>query len=814
MAKPVPSHARVVVIGGGIVGCSVAYHLTKVGFKDLVLLERKYLTCGTTWAAAGLVGQLRANEVLTKLAKYGTELYARLEEETEQATGYRANGSLMVARTEARVEEYERFRAMAGAFGVEMERISLDEAQKLWPLMSVDKLKAAYYFPKDGYTNPVDTAQALAKGARMGGARIHEETEVLDVLFKDGRVTGVVTDQGPISCEYVVNCCGMWSRFLGERSGVSLPLHAAEHMHVVTRPVESVTRALPTLRDMDGYVYFREEVGGLLMGGFEPVAKPWGTTRIPEGFAFNELNEDWEQFSVFMDTGIELVPAMETVQIRHLTVVPESFTPDTAYMVGEAPGRKNYYVACGMNSVGIASAGGVGKVVAEWMAQGYPSEDLWPVDVRRFFPWQTNKRYLRDRTVEAVGNLYADHWPFKQPHTARPVRTSVLHDRLAGLGACFGVTAGWERANWFARPGLAAEYAYSWGRQNWFDCSAEEHMAVREGVGLYDLSSMGKFLLQGRDAEAAAQKICANDVAVPPGQVVYTQLLNERGGIEADVTFTRLDEQTYFIVTAGATNTRDFDWISRHIDPELHAVLTDVGSSYAMLGLMGPGAREVLAEITTDDLSNEGFPYGTARFIDAGYARPLTIRMSYVGELGWELYIPTEFATGVFDELMRAGESRGLKPVGLHAVDSLRLEKGYRHWSGDITPDDTPYEAGLGFAVRLDKGDFIGREALIRQKEEGLTRRLVMFTLEDPEPLLNHEEPVFRDGELAGTNTHGAYAHALGCAMGMAYLENLNGITTEWIMSGTYEINVGGRMVKAKAHLKAPYDPERLRVRT
>jgi glycine cleavage system T protein len=811
--KPLPKHSQVVVIGGGIVGCSVAYHLTKVGFKEVTLLERKVLTCGTTWAAAGLVGQLRATEALTKLARYGTELYARLEDETEQYTGYKSNGSLMVARTKDRVHEYERSRAMANAFGVQMERVDMAEAKRLWPLMSTDGLEAAYWFPKDGYTNPVDTAQALAKGARMGGASIHENVEVLDIKLKNSHLAGVVTDKGEISCEYVVNCTGMWSRFLGLKSNISLPVHAAEHMHVITKPIEGVTGDLPTLRDMDGYIYFREEVGGLLMGGFEPVAKPWGTNSIPELWQFNELNEDWDQFSIFMDKAIERVPVMETAEIRHLTVVPESFTPDTAYMIGEVPGLTNYFVACGMNSVGIASAGGVGKAVAEWMAQGYPGDDLWDADVRRFFPDQVNSRYLRDRMVEAVGNLYADHYPFKQPHTARNFRKSVLHDRLAENGACFGVVAGWERANWFAPEGMTPEYKYSWDRQNWFNASAEEHLAVRKDVGLYDLSSMAQFLLQGKDVESVAQKICANNVAVRPGNVVYTQLLNERGGIEADVTFTRLDDETYFIVTAGATETRDFDWIKRHIPSQAHAVLTNVTSSYTMLGLMGPKSRDVLSQLTNSDLSNEKFPYGTARFIEAGYARPLAVRMSFAGELGWELYIPTEFAVGLFDEIMTVGRDYGLKLVGLHAVDSLRLEKGYRHWGSDIGPENTPFEAGLGFSVDLSKEDFIGREALLKQKEQGLTRRLVMFTLNDPQPLLYHDEPVFRNGTLVGTNTHGAYAHLLGASMGMFYLENPEGIDKQWIMEAEYEVDVEGRLIAAKPYLAAPYDPERARVR-
>ena len=807
MAKQLPDQARVVVIGGGIVGCSTAYHLTKVGFKDVVLLERKALTSGTTWAAAGLVGQLRATPALTRLATYGTKLYASLEEETGQVTGYRANGSLMVARTKDRVHEYDRSMAMASRFGIEMSRISEKEALKLWPLMAVDDLEAIYYLPKDGTTSPVDTTQALAKGARLGGARIFENVTVEDIELKNGAVEAVLTDQGRIGCEYVVNCAGMWGRELGRKVGVSIPLLAAEHMHIVTKPIEGVYRDMPTLRDMDGYVYFREEVGGIMMGGFEPKAKPWGLRGIPRDFQFTELNEDWDQFSIFMDNAITRCPALASAEVRHLTSVPESFTPDTAYILGEAPGVRNFFVACGMNSVGIASAGGAGKAVAEWIAQGHPTEDLWDVDIRRYHPWQINLNYLNHRTTEAVGNLYAHHWPFKQPHTSRGARRSPFHDRLAQRGSCFGVVAGWERANWFAPAGKKAEYEYSWGRQNWFDWSAAEHMAVRQGVGVYDLSSMAVFLMQGPDSEQVLQRLCGGDVAVPLGKVVYTQLLNERGGIEADLTVTRLKEDEYFIVTAGAGETRDFDWIRRNIPAGARAWLTNVNSSYSMLGVMGPKSRELLQKITPDDLSNAAFPFATARRIDFGLARPLALRMSYVGELGWELYTPTEFSLNVWETLMEAGEGMGLKLVGLHALDSLRLEKGYKHWGSDIGPDDTPLEAGLGFAVKLGKSDFLGREALLRQKEEGLNRRLAVFTLDDPAPLIYHDEPIYRNGEIVSANTHGAYGHMLGRSLGMGWLEK-EGIDDDWILAGKYEIDVEGELVPAKVHLSPPHDPK------
>ena len=813
MKKELPSQSQVVIIGGGIVGCSVAYHLTKLGYNDVVLLERKMLTSGTTWAAAGLVGQLWSTRALTRLAQYGTELYSRLEEETGQHTGFMSCGSLRVARTKERKSEYDRSMSMAHSFGIEMEEISFDEARRMFPLINTDDLEAVYYQPNDGKTNPVDTAQALAKGARMGGAKIFENVKVTGIHLKNGGVCRVDSNLGEIACEYVVNCAGMWSREIGKMVGVSIPLHAAEHMHMVTKPIEGVYKEMPILRDMDGYIYFREESGGLLMGGFEPVAKPWGMKGIPGTFQFTELQEDWDQFEIFMETGIKRCPVLESAEVRHLSVVPESFTPDNAYMLGEVPGVKNFFVAAGMNSVGIASAGGAGKALAQWIVQGYPEEDLWSVDVRRFHKWQINHRYLHDRTVEAVGLLYADHWPFKQPETARPALCSPVHDRLAEQGACFGVVSGWERANWFAPVGVKPEYNYSWERQNWFEYWASEHRAVREGVGVYDLTSMSKFLVQGRDAETVLQRICANNVAVNPGKTVYTQLLNERGGIEADLTVTHLDKNTYFIVTAGASGTRDFDWIQRHISNDAHATLTDVTYSYAMLGIMGPESRNLISTLTDADLSNKAFPYGTAKEIDVGYSRSLAIRMSYVGELGWELYIPTPFATGVFDTLMGEGERFGLALVGLHAVDSLRLEKGYRHWGSDITPYDTPLEAGLSFAVGFNKDDFIGKEALLKQKETGLKRKLVIFTLDDPEPLIYHDEPIYRNGKIVSENTHGSYAHLLGSAIGMSYLEKPDCIDDEWILSGSYEIEVEGRMVPAKVHIKAPYDPEGKRVR-
>lgn len=805
--KNLPTQAQVVIIGGGIVGCSVAYHLAKFGWKDVVLLERKTLTSGTTWAAAGLCGQLWGSRELTKLANYGHALYETLEEETGQPTNFVRCGSLRVARSKALKQEYDRLMGIAKSFGLEMQEISFKEAKDLWPLLSTEGLEAVYYQPNDGMTNPIDTGQALAKGARMNGAQVFEETAVTGIDVKDGAVCGVKTNRGDIACEYVVNAAGMWARALGEMVGVSLPLFAAEHMHAITQPIEGIFRGMPILRDMDGRVYFRQEVGGILFGGFEPVAKPWGMNGIPENFQFTELNEDWDQFEVFVEAAIQRIPALETAEIRHLSVVPESFTRDNLYILGPAPEVKNFWVACGMNSVGISSAGGVGMALAQWMDQGYTEDDLWPVDVRRFSGWMRNKRYLAEVVSESVGTVFAKHWPFKQPTTARPALKSPFHDRLVELGACHGVASGWERPNWFAREGQKAEYEYSWGRQNWFVNWAEEHMAVRDNVGLYDLTSMGKLRMEGADASEVLQNICANDVDVEKGKVVYTTLLNERGGIEADLTVTRLERDVFYIVTSAANRNRDYSYIKSLVPGDAGAVLTDVTDSYAVLALMGPKSRDLLAEIVTGDISKQAFPFATAREIDLAYGISLALRISFSGELGYEIHIPTSMAMEAFEAIYEAGRKYGLKMVGLTAVDSLRLEKGYRHWGSDIGPDDTPLEAGLGFGVRLDKGEFIGREALLRQKEEGLRRKLVIFTLDDGEPLLYHDEPIYRNGELVSINTHGSYAHLLGRSIGMGYLEREEGITNDWILEGRYEIEVERVRVPATVHIKPPYDP-------
>ena len=812
MADSFSSHARAVIIGGGIVGCSVAYHLTKLGWRDVVLLERRDLSCGTTWHAAGLVGQLRSSHNLTRLASYGAVLYERLEAETGQATGFRRCGSISVARTAERLIELKRGASMARCFGVEVEVVSPGEAGRLWPLMRTDDLAGAVWIPGDGRTNPIDTTLALARGARNGGATIVENVTVTGIRRERGAATGVSTDRGDIACDVVVNCAGMWGREVGRMAGVNVPLHASEHFYIVTEPMAGVTRDLPVLRDTDGSIYVREEVGGLLMGGFEPVAKPWGMDGIPADFKFSLLPEDWEHFRVLMEQACVRIPAIEAAPVRRHVNGPESFTPDNRYMLGEAPELRNFFVAAGFNSVGIASAAGAGKGLAEWIVGGEPSIDLWDVDIRRFMPFQGNAVYLRERTTEVVGLLYAMHWPFRQPETARGVRRSVLHDRLAARGAGFGVVAGWERANWFATPGMRPEYVYTYGRQNWFPGAAAEHRAVREVVGLFDQSSLAKLRLQGPDATAALQRLCANDVDVAPGRIVYTQMLNKRGGIECDLTVTRLADDAYLVVTVAAAATHDADWIRRGI-VDARVTLTDVTSAFTVLGVMGPRSRDLLSRLTGADLSNTAFPFGTAREIELGHAIVRATRITYVGELGWELYVSAEFALGVYDDVIDAGEGLGLRHAGYHAMDSLRMEKGYRSWGHDIGSDDTPLEAGLGFAVAFKKGGFVGREALLRERDKPLRRRLVMFTLDDPDPLLLGDEPIWRDDALVGRITSGAYGHTLGRSVGMGYVAHADGVDAAFVRAGRWELEIATERCPATARLEPPYDPTSARVR-
>jgi glycine cleavage system T protein len=814
MSNDMPSMARVVIVGGGVIGCSVAYHLTRLGIRDVVLLERKTLTCGTTWHAAGLVPTLRATYRMSQLASYSADLYESLGAETGQATGFVRNGSLSIATHQERFTELKRGASMAKLCGFPCEVVSPEDARALWPLMNIDDIVGGIYLPQDGIVNPVDVTLALARGARMGGARIIEHAPVVDIKVSDGKATGVITESGEIDAEFVVNCAGMWARGFGRKAGVNVPLHAAEHYYVVTESMPELAAQLPTLRDLDGCNYFKTDAGKLLIGTFEPDARPWGHQGIPDSFSFDELPPDLDHLEPYLEAAMHRVPALAKTGLQVIFNGPESFTPDDRYHLGEAPEVRNYFVAAGFNSVGIQSAGGAGKVLAEWIARGHAPVDLWEVDVRRNQPFQGNADYLFDRTREGLGLLYAMHWPYRQFETARNVRKSILHERLTAANACFGEVAGWERANFFAPPDEKAAYRYSWGKQNWFEWSAQEHMAVRERVGLFDQSSFTKLLMQGRDAVAVLNRICSNDIDVAPGRIVYTQWLNERGGIEADLTVTRLAPDAFLIVSGAPTQTRDLDWLRRNTPDDANAVVTDVTSSMAVLGLMGPEARNLLQQLTDADLSNAAFPFGTSSEIELGYARVRASRITYVGELGWELYIPTEFAPDVFDRLMAAGEAFGLKLCGDHALNSLRIEKGYRHFGHDVTEEDTPLEAGLSFAAAFNKpGGFIGKEALLKQKAEGVRKRMVLFRFLDPEPVSYHEEPIYRDGVIVGRTTSGMYGHYIGGNVAMGYIENADGATPAWVKEGSYEIEIATRRYRVEASLRAFHDPDMKRVK-
>jgi glycine cleavage system aminomethyltransferase T/glycine/D-amino acid oxidase-like deaminating enzyme len=816
-----PAQASVVIVGGGVAGCSIAYHLTKIGVTDVVLLERRRLTCGTTWHAAGLVGQLRATRNLTELAKYTADLYHSLEAETGQATGFKQNGSISVAQTPARFEELKRGASMGKTFGLEIDVLSSGAIKERWPLLAVDDLVGGIFLRKDGQTNPIDTTQALAKGAKMRGARIIENTTVTRIRVEGGRAVGVDTDSGYIGADTVVLCAGMWSHGLASACGVAVPLHAAEHFYIVTEPIKGLPGNLPVLRVQDECAYYKEDAGKLLVGCFEPVAKPWGMHGIPEDFSFETLPEDYEHFEPILNAAVKRVPALADAGIQLFFNGPESFTPDDRYYVGEAPEVRDLFVATGFNSVGIAASGGAGKVVAQWILDRRPPMDLSDVDIRRVMPFQANRRYLHDRTVETLGLLYAMHWPYYQYQSARGARRTPLHDRLVAAGACMGETAGWERPNWFAPPGSAPRYEYSYGRQNWFDECGRECLAVRDAVALFDQCCFAKFLVQGADACAILNHVSSANVDVPPGRIVYTQWLNDRGGIEADLTITRLADHEFMVVSSAICQTRDLAWLRRQIAArsEARCTVTDVTSGFAMLGVMGPRSRELLQQLSGADLSNAAHPFGHSREIEIGYARVRASRITYVGELGWELYMPAEHCLDVYERLLAAGAPLGLRHAGYHAMAACRVEKGYRHWSHDIADEDTPLEAGLGFTLAWDKpGGFVGREALVAQRARGaLPKRLVQVMLQDSSseaPLLYHEEPIVRDGQIVGSIKSGAWGYRLDRSIGMGYVYADTGVTNEWLQSGRWEVEVACRRSPARVQLQPWYDPKNLRIKS
>jgi heterotetrameric sarcosine oxidase gamma subunit len=813
MSKQLPKQADVVIVGGGIVGCSIAYHLTKIGITNVVVLERKQLTSGTTWHAAGLVGQLRASRNLTELAKYTTSLFEGLEKETGQATGFKQNGSISMALTDGRLEELMRGASMAKNFGLDVQVISTEEIKLRVPHYNMEGVKGGVFLPKDGQVNPIDVTQALAAGARSRGAQVFENVKVTRILTNEGKANGVETTDGTIMADKVVMATGMWSRELGRTIGVNIPLHACEHFYIVSEPIAELPRNMPVVRVPDECTYYKEDAGKLMVGAFEPIAKPWGGGGIDDEHAFVTLPEDMDHFEPILGNAINRVPLLETAGIQLFFNGPESFTPDNRYYLGEAPEVKDLFVATGFNSIGIQSSGGAGLMLANWIKHGHAPMDLNGIDIRRIHPFQSNRKYVRDRVTETLGLLYAMHWPYRQAETARGVRRSPFYNYTKDLGAVFGEINGWERPNWYARDGVNPEYEYSYGRQNWWRCAELEGKALMNDCVFFDQSSFAKYQVEGRDACKVLNYISANNVDVEPGKIVYTQWLNERGGIEADLTITRLAADRFLVVTGAVPQTRDMAWLKRHTPTDAHCFATDVTSGLPLLTIMGPKSRALLHKVSGADLSNEAFPFGCSKEIEIGYARVRASRITYVGELGWELYMPTEFAAHVFETIHVAGVEFNLTPAGMHSMNNGRMEKAYRHWGHDISDEETPLEAGLGFAIAWEKpGGFIGRDALLKQKNlPQLPKRMVCIALHDDTntaPMIYHEEPIFRNGVIVGSTTSGAWGHRVNKSLGLGYVKTPGGVSKEWIESGTWEVELAWKKYPAKVQLNSFYDPK------
>ncbi len=815
MSSALPSAAQYVIVGGGIIGCSTAYHLAREGARDVVLLERAKLTSGSTFHAAGLVGQLRASANVTQLLRYSVELYQRLESETGLATGWKQNGGLRLACNQARMTELKRQATTGRSFGLDLELLTPREALEIWPLMDISDLVGAVFLPGDGQANPSDITQALARGARQLGVRIVEDAPISSVRVERGRVTGVETAHGFIACEKLVNCAGQWAREVGAMAGVSVPLVSVQHQYLVTEQIPGIDSGLPTLRDPDRLTYFKEEVGGLVLGGYEPDPIPWAMDGIPEGFHFTLLNPDWEHFEPLMAQAIARVPALAETGVKELINGPESFTPDGNFILGQAPEVRGFYVGAGFNAFGIASAGGAGRALAEWVLAGEPPMDLWAVDIRRFGAVHRDLDWVRTRTLELYGKHYTIAWPHEEHASGRPRLTSPLYQRLQAAGACFGSKQGWERPNWFARAGEAAEDRYSFDRQNWFQAVGEEHRAARETAALFDQSSFAKFVIEGADAEAALQWICANDMAKPPGRLTYTQMLNDHGGIECDLTVSRQASDRFYVVTGTGFRTHDADWIVRNLPVHLEVRLRDVTEELAVLSLMGPQARVILAQLTTDDVSHQGFPFATCRKLRVAGHPVWALRVTYVGELGWELHLERTHCGALYDALVEVGQPLGLRNAGYRAIESLRLEKAYRAWGADIGPDHTPLEAGLGWAVKLggDTG-FKGRPALLSQRDSALTKQLACFTVADPAITLLGRETIYRNGARVGWLTSGGWGYTVQRNIGYGYVRNPSGVDTDYLRGGCYELEVATNRVPCEIHLEPLYDPAMVRVKS
>ncbi|HZX53958.1 MAG TPA: FAD-dependent oxidoreductase [Ilumatobacteraceae bacterium] len=810
MQTVLPNRAQVVIIGGGVVGCSVAYHLARRGWTDVVLLERNQLTSGTTWHAAGLITTARPTSAMRRVVKRSIEVFETLEADTGLSTGWEQTGTLHLATNADRWEELLRQASVTKPDDIEVEVLNVEETIDKYPLLSGDGLVGSLFYPGDGRGNATDTTMSLARGARNRGVQIFENMAVTGIHRDDRRVTGVDTATGSIECEYVINCAGMWGREIGAMAGVQVPLQALAHYYVITEAIPGLARSLPTIKSSDEWTYVKNEGDGLMVGFFEPGSYAWKSHGIPGDAAFVQLPDDWEHLGPFYAGVMERIPALADAGIRLFFGGPESFTPDGVYHFGEAPELQNFFIAAGFNSTGFLTGPGIGSVMADWLVDGRPSIDLPEADPARVLPHETNRRFVEQRVTETLDVAYDMHWPYYQRRSARPLRRSALHAHAAQRGAVFGELGGWERPNWFAPVGVAAEYCYSYGRQNWFEHSAAEHRAVRESVGAIDISTYGKFAVQGRDACAFLQRICAADIDVEVGRIVYTQWLNRFGGIVADVTVTRIAESEFLVLSAPMTAPRDLAWLRRNIGDEEMVTVTDVSGTMAMIAVMGPSSRELLQPLTDCDLSNDAFPFGASRIIDLGLGFVRATRITYVGELGWELLVPYDIAGHIYDTVADAGA----RPFGYHALNSLRVEKGYRSWGHDISSGDSPVEAGLGFAVAWSKDCFIGRDAAIAARASGPSRRLVQFALTDPEPLLLHGEPILRDGICVGHLTSSAYGHTVGASIGMGYVcAPSPDVERAWFESGSFTIEVAGDAVGARASLQPLYDPTSARVR-
>ncbi|SDP39701.1 4-methylaminobutanoate oxidase (formaldehyde-forming) [Phyllobacterium sp. YR620] len=809
-----PTHAQIVVIGGGIIGCSTAYHLARDHKVDVVLLEMGQLTSGSTWHAAGLVGQLRSSASITRVLKYSVDLYKRLDAETGLATGWKMTGCLRLATNEDRWTEFRRLATTARSFGMDMHLLSPQEVKSMFPLMEVGDLIGASWLPTDGQASPSDITQSLARGARMHGAKLIENVRVTGFEMDDGRIVKVKTDKGDIACEKVVNCAGQWARQVGEMAGINVPLQPVKHQYIITDRIEGLSAEAPTIRDPDRRTYFKEEVGGLVMGGYEPNPQAWTTADVPNDWQFRLFDDDFDHFEQHMVQAIDRIPAMANVGVKQMINGPESFTPDGNFILGIAPECANMFVGAGFNAFGIASGGGAGWVLAQWVVDGESPLDLWAVDIRRFSNLHRDRQWVLDRTLEAYGKHYTIGFPHEEYTSGRPAIVSPLYDRLKQHRAVFGSKLGWERPNWFASEGTSAEDIYSMGRQNWFKAVGDEHRHVREKVGIFDQSSFAKYELGGKDAGKALDYICANDVSKPVGRLTYTQMLNTRGGIECDLTVARLTDDRFYIVTGTGFRTHDFAWIRDHIGSDLDATLEDITECFGTLSLMGPDARNVLARVTTSDVGNAAFPFGHVREIDIAGTTVRALRVTYVGELGWELHVPIAATGAVFDALMQAGEPFAIRPVGYRALESLRLEKGYRAWGSDITPNDSPFEAGLGWAVKLKSNtDFLGRQAAEATRNAPLGKRLVGITVIDRDVVLLGRETILRNGEPVGYLTSGGFGYTVDSPIGYGYIRNAEGVDDTFLAEGKYELIVANEPFAAKVHIEPLYDPRNERIR-